>query len=64
MHAHVGGWPVLTGARAPRRPVQVVASGLDSPRHLAFGAHTYRRLDRAGVFHTRWAQDGVEVRTD
>jgi 6-phosphogluconate dehydrogenase len=29
-----------------------------------FGAHTYRRLDREGVFHTRWAQDGSEVRTD
>jgi 6-phosphogluconate dehydrogenase len=29
-----------------------------------FGAHTYRRLDREGVFHTRWAQDGDEVRTD
>ena len=25
-----------------------------------FGAHTYRRLDRAGTFHTRWPQDGVE----
>jgi 6-phosphogluconate dehydrogenase len=29
-----------------------------------FGAHTYRRLDREGVYHTRWAQDGAEVRTD
>src|SRR3954453_1153702 len=29
-----------------------------------FGAHTYRRTDRDGVFHTRWAQDGSEVRTD
>lgn len=25
-----------------------------------FGAHTYRRLDRPGTFHTRWAQDGAE----
>jgi 6-phosphogluconate dehydrogenase len=23
-----------------------------------FGAHTYRRLDREGVFHTEWAQQG------
>jgi 6-phosphogluconate dehydrogenase len=23
-----------------------------------FGAHTYRRLDREGVFHTDWAQHG------
>jgi len=26
-----------------------------------FGAHTYRRLDRQGSFHTRWSQDGTEV---
>ena len=26
-----------------------------------FGAHTYRRLDKPGSFHTRWAQDGEEV---
>ncbi len=29
-----------------------------------FGAHTYRRLDKPGVFHTRWSQDGAEVRVD
>jgi 6-phosphogluconate dehydrogenase len=28
-----------------------------------FGAHTYRRMDRQGSFHTRWAQDGEEVQT-
>ena len=26
-----------------------------------FGAHTYRRLDKPGKFHTRWSQDGSEV---
>jgi 6-phosphogluconate dehydrogenase len=26
-----------------------------------FGAHTYRRVDRPGSFHTRWAQDGTEI---
>jgi 6-phosphogluconate dehydrogenase len=26
-----------------------------------FGAHTYKRIDREGSFHTRWAQDGEEV---
>jgi 6-phosphogluconate dehydrogenase len=26
-----------------------------------FGAHTYRRTDREGSFHTRWSQDGREV---
>jgi 6-phosphogluconate dehydrogenase len=29
-----------------------------------FGAHTYRRTDAEGSFHTRWGQDGTEVRTD
>jgi len=26
-----------------------------------FGSHTYRRVDKPGQFHTRWAQDGSEV---
>ncbi|HTR14893.1 MAG TPA: NADP-dependent phosphogluconate dehydrogenase [Roseiarcus sp.] len=26
-----------------------------------FGAHTYRRLDKPGVYHTRWSEDGVEA---
>ncbi|HYM51761.1 MAG TPA: NADP-dependent phosphogluconate dehydrogenase [Candidatus Limnocylindrales bacterium] len=26
-----------------------------------FGAHSYRRIDRPGSFHTRWGQDGEEV---
>ena len=26
-----------------------------------FGAHGYRRTDKTGSFHTRWAQDGREV---
>ncbi len=26
-----------------------------------FGAHTYRRLDKPGSFHTRWSQDQTEV---
>jgi len=26
-----------------------------------FGAHTYRRVDRDGVFHTLWSEDGREV---
>jgi 6-phosphogluconate dehydrogenase len=29
-----------------------------------FGAHTYRRLDKAGRFHTRWSEDGAEERVD
>jgi 6-phosphogluconate dehydrogenase len=27
-----------------------------------FGAHTYRRLDKEGSFHTRWSQDGGEAK--
>ncbi len=26
-----------------------------------FGAHTYRRVDRDGTFHTRWSEDRTEV---
>jgi 6-phosphogluconate dehydrogenase len=26
-----------------------------------FGAHTYRRVDRSGTFHTRWPEDRSEV---
>jgi 6-phosphogluconate dehydrogenase len=26
-----------------------------------FGAHTYRRVDRSGTFHTRWSEDRSEV---
>ncbi|MEE2042062.1 hypothetical protein Q7689_01275, partial [Nocardiopsis tropica] len=29
-----------------------------------FGAHTYRRADREGVFHTLWAGDRSEERVD
>ena len=42
--------------RAERLPAALIQGLRDY-----FGAHTYRRLDRAGSFHTRWAQDGAEV---
>jgi 6-phosphogluconate dehydrogenase len=29
-----------------------------------FGAHTYKRIDAEGSYHTRWSQDGTEIRTD
>ena len=29
-----------------------------------FGAHTYRRVDRAGVFHTQWSGDRSEIETE
>jgi 6-phosphogluconate dehydrogenase len=44
------------GFRRERTPANLVQGLRDY-----FGAHTYRRLDREGAFHTRWAQDGSEV---
>ncbi|UGS36570.1 NADP-dependent phosphogluconate dehydrogenase [Capillimicrobium parvum] len=47
------------GYRRERGPANLIQGLRDF-----FGAHTYRRVDREGAFHTRWAQDGKEVRTD
>jgi len=47
------------GYRRERGPANLVQGLRDY-----FGAHTYRRVDREGSFHTRWAQDGAEERTD
>jgi 6-phosphogluconate dehydrogenase len=47
------------GYRRERGPASLVQALRDH-----FGAHTYRRLDRDGSFHIRWAQDGREVRAD
>ena len=44
------------GYRRERGPASLIQSQRD-----LFGAHTYRRVDREGVFHTRWAEDGREV---
>jgi 6-phosphogluconate dehydrogenase len=42
--------------RARRLPAALIQGLRDY-----FGAHTYRRIDRDGVFHTLWAQDRSEV---
>ena len=42
--------------RARRLPAALVQGLRDY-----FGAHTYRRTDREGTYHTLWAQDGSEV---
>ncbi len=42
--------------RAERLPAALVQGLRDY-----FGAHTYRRTDRDGAFHTLWAEDGSEV---
>ena len=47
------------GYRRERGPANLIQGQRDF-----FGAHTYRRVDNEGSFHTRWAQDGDEVRTD
>ncbi len=47
------------GLRRSRGPANLLQGLRDY-----FGAHTYRRLDGEGHFHTRWSQDGTEIRTD
>ena len=47
------------GYRRERGPASLIQGLRDY-----FGAHTYRRVDRDGSFHTRWAQDGTEYRVD
>ena len=42
--------------RRERLPAALVQALRDN-----FGAHTYRRVDQEGTFHTRWAEDGSEV---
>jgi 6-phosphogluconate dehydrogenase len=44
------------GYRRERGPANLIQGLRDF-----FGAHTYRRIDVEGTFHTRWAQDGTEV---
>ncbi|MER2093486.1 MAG: NADP-dependent phosphogluconate dehydrogenase, partial [Saccharopolyspora rectivirgula] len=43
--------------RADRLPAALIQGQRDY-----FGAHTYRRTDQEGVFHTLWAGDRSEVR--
>ena len=42
------------------RRERVPANLLQAQRDF-FGAHTYRRTDRPGTFHTLWSEDGQEV---
>jgi 6-phosphogluconate dehydrogenase len=44
------------GYRRARGPAGLIQGLRD-----LFGAHTYRRVDRAGTFHVRWGGDGQEV---
>jgi 6-phosphogluconate dehydrogenase len=47
------------GYRRARGPANLIQGLRDY-----FGSHSYHRTDREGAFHTRWAQDGTEVRVD
>ncbi|MFC2433677.1 MAG: NADP-dependent phosphogluconate dehydrogenase [Peptidiphaga sp.] len=47
------------GVRAERLPANLIQGQRDY-----FGAHTYRRVDREGTFHTLWSGDRSEVRED
>jgi 6-phosphogluconate dehydrogenase len=47
------------GYRRDRGPANLIQGLRDY-----FGAHGYHRTDREGAFHTRWAQDGTEVKID
>ncbi|WP_181782616.1 NADP-dependent phosphogluconate dehydrogenase [Pseudonocardia pini] len=44
------------GYRRERGPANLIQGLRDF-----FGAHTYKRIDAEGSFHTRWSQDGTEI---
>ncbi|HEU5222656.1 MAG TPA: NADP-dependent phosphogluconate dehydrogenase [Candidatus Lumbricidophila sp.] len=46
------------GIRADRLPAALVQGQRDF-----FGAHTYKRIDKEGVFHTLWSGDRTEIET-
>jgi 6-phosphogluconate dehydrogenase len=47
------------GLRAERLPASLVQGQRDF-----FGAHTYKRVDMPGTFHTLWSGDKSEIQTD
>ncbi|GAB3390683.1 NADP-dependent phosphogluconate dehydrogenase [Humibacter soli] len=46
------------GLRADRLPAALVQGQRDF-----FGAHTYKRVDKDGIFHTLWSGDRTEIET-
>src|SRR5438477_1741510 len=46
------------GYRRERAPANLIQGLRDY-----FGAHTYKRIDAEGSFHTRWSEDGAEIQT-
>ncbi|GAA4158968.1 NADP-dependent phosphogluconate dehydrogenase [Gryllotalpicola daejeonensis] len=47
------------GLRAERLPAALVQGQRDF-----FGAHTYKRVDKDGIFHTLWSGDRSEIETE
>jgi 6-phosphogluconate dehydrogenase len=47
------------GLRAERLPASVVQGQRDF-----FGAHTYKRIDMPGTFHTLWSGDRSEIEAE
>jgi 6-phosphogluconate dehydrogenase len=47
------------GIRAERLPAALVQGQRDF-----FGAHTYQRVDKPGIFHTLWSADRTEIETE
>jgi 6-phosphogluconate dehydrogenase len=47
------------GFRRERGPASLIQGLRDY-----FGAHTYRRIDKPGTFHTLWSEDGSEISAD
>ena len=67
-HAALAGFPVpafgsslsyYDGLRAERLPAALVQGQRDF-----FGAHTYKRVDAEGTFHTLWSGDRTEIATE
>ncbi|MET0976142.1 MAG: NADP-dependent phosphogluconate dehydrogenase, partial [Leifsonia sp.] len=46
------------GLRADRLPAALIQGQRDF-----FGAHTYKRVDKDGTFHTLWSGDRSEIET-
>ena len=56
MPAFASSLAYFDGLRRERGPANLLQGLRDY-----FGAHTYRRIDKEGAFHTQWSQDGTEV---
>jgi 6-phosphogluconate dehydrogenase len=47
------------GLRSDRLPAALIQAQRDF-----FGAHTYKRVDKDGIFHTQWSGDRSEIETE